>query len=387
MKITKVTIYLADFGTSFNLRQAPITIRIDTDEGIYGAGEVGLAYGDAQDAGIGMVKNLAERHLIGADPMAIEAMWDRLYRRTFWGQGGGPVVMGAISAIDEALWDIKGKVLGVPVYELLGGRFRDDIRLYANGWNINMCQPEEYAERVLEIAEEGYSAVKFDPWERNTEGAFEFPPRHIPRDWAMLGVRRVEAVREAIGPDFDICLDIHGNLGTSDAIAYGRLLEASRPFFYEEPVETTNVDSLVKVMENVKIPIAGGERLYTRYQFRPFVERQAIDILQPDVNLTGGISEMVKIAAMADVYNLHVQPHNCGGPVATAAAVQVVFAIPNFIIMEWFPYWPDGRYDIVTGAYEMKTKNGRLAAPIAPGLGIELNDDYLQRCSKLVVDS
>ncbi|HRY26468.1 MAG: mandelate racemase/muconate lactonizing enzyme family protein [Geminicoccaceae bacterium] len=385
MKITKVTIFKTDFGASLNVHQGPITIRIDTDEGIYGAGEVGLAYGDAQAGGIGMVEVLAERHLIGADPLRIEAMWDRLYRKTFWGQGAGPVLFGAISAIDEALWDIKGKALGVPVFELLGGRFRDDIRLYANGWNVAMRAPEEYAERVLQIAEEGYSAVKLDPWERNLKGDFEFPPRHIPRDWAMLGVRRVEAIRKAVGDDLDICLDIHGNLGTSDAVTYGRLLEASRPFFYEEPVETTNVDSLVKVMENVKIPIAGGERLYTRYQFRPYIERQAIDILQPDINLTGGISETVKIAAMADVYNLHVQPHNCGGPVATAAAVQIAFAIPNFIIMEWFPYWPDGRYDIVTEAYETKMQRGRLAAPTAPGLGVELNDGYLARCDKVEI--
>jgi galactonate dehydratase len=385
MKITKVTVYRADYGASLNVHQGPITIRIDTDEGIYGAGEVGLAYGDAQEGGAAMVKVLAERHLIGADPANLGAIWDRLYRKTFWGQGGGPVIMGAISAIDEALWDIKGKALGVPVYQLLGGRQRERIRLYANGWNVNMSRPEEYAERCLRIQEEGYTAVKFDPWERNLAGDFEFPPRHIPRDWASLGVDRVRAVREAVGPDLDICLDIHGNLGTTDAITYGRLLEEYRPFFYEEPVESTNIETTVKVGEQVKIPIAGGERLYTRYQFRPFIERQAYDVLQPDINLTGGITEGFKIAAMAEVYNLHVQPHNCGGPVASAAAVQLVFAIPNFIIMEWFPYWPDGRYDIVTDALEPKATGGYLEAPTAPGLGVELNMDYLAGCASVEV--
>ncbi|MCB2055831.1 MAG: mandelate racemase/muconate lactonizing enzyme family protein [Geminicoccaceae bacterium] len=385
MKITKVTIYRIDYGASLNVRQGPITIRIDTDEGLYGAGEVGLAYGDAQGGGIGMVQTLAERHLIGADPMRIEAMWDRLYRRSFWGQGGGPVVFGAISAIDEALWDIKGKALGVPVYELLGGRFRDELRCYANGWNVDMSRPEQYAERCLEIVAEGWDALKFDPWERNTQGAFEFPRRHIPRDWAMLGVERVRAVHAAVGDDVDICLDIHGNLGITDAITYGRMLEETRPFFYEEPVDPFDFEGTTKVMENVKIPIAGGERLYTRYQFRPFLERQAIDILQPDVNLTGGITETFKIASMADVWNLHLQPHNCGGPVATAAAVQLDFAIPNFIIQEMFPYWSDGRFDIVEETMESRIEGGRLAAPTAPGLGVLLNDDYLGRFPKIEI--
>ena len=385
MKITKVSIFRADYGTSLNIHQGPITIRIDTDEGIYGAGEVGLAYGDAQDAGAAMVKVLAERHLIGSDPERIGATWDRLYRKTFWGQGGGPVVMGAISAIDEALWDIKGKALGVPVYQLLGGLQRERIRVYANGWNFGMNMPHEYAERAQKVAADGYTAMKFDPWERNLQGEFEFPPRHIPREWALRGVERVRAIREAIGDDVDICLDVHGNLGTTDAITYGRMLAPLRPYFYEEPVESTNIEATVKVGNKVEIPIAGGERLYTRYQFREFIERQAYDILQPDVNLTGGITETMKIAAMGEVYNLHVQPHNCGGPVASAAAVQVVFAIPNFAIMEWFPYWSDGRFNIVEEALEKKTVAGHLEAPTAPGLGVTLNMDYLERLETIVV--
>jgi galactonate dehydratase len=272
------------------------------------------------------------------------------------------------------------------VHALLGGKVRDHIRVYANGWYTGLNAPAEYAEAALRVVADGYDALKFDPFGTTPDGRWEYPRRHIDREWALLAVRRVEAVRKAVGDEVDICLDIHGSLGTTDAILYGRMLEASRPVFYEEPVDPMNAACMKKVSENVRIPIAGVERLYTRYQFRPFIERQAIDILQPDVSLTGGISETVKIAAMADVYNLHVQPHNCSGPVGTAAAVQVVFAIPNFVIMEWFPYWSDGRYDIVTEAYERKTGNGRLAAPTAPGLGVELNDDYLQKCQTLVVE-
>ncbi|WP_191058402.1 mandelate racemase/muconate lactonizing enzyme family protein [Geminicoccus harenae] len=385
MKITGLTIWDVDYGLSHNVSQHPVIIRIDTDAGIHGAGEVGLAYGDGNRGAIHTLTQLFERHLKGQDARQIGAIWDRLYRKTFWGQSPGPVLFGAISAIDNTLWDIKGKALGRPVCDLLGGRMWDDIRLYANGWFTRMAKPEEAAERVLQIQEEGYTACKLDPFEMNKAGQFEFPDRHIPRDWALLAVDRVRAIREAAGPDFDICLDIHGNLGTTDAITYGRMLAEYRPFFYEEPVDPGNFDSMVKVGEAVPIPIAGGERLYTRYQFRPFIERQALDILQPDIGLCGGISEMMKIAAMAEVYNLHVQPHNCGAPVATAAAVHAVFAMPNFIILEWFPYWPDGRYDIVAEPYERKARNGRLAAPTAPGLGIELNEAYLNRFTKLVL--
>lgn len=385
MKITKLTVWDVDYGVSHNVAQHPVILRIDTDAGVSGAGEVGLAYGDGNRGAIHTLAQLAERHLLGQDARRIGALWDRLYRNTFWGQSPGPILYGAISAIDNALWDIKGKALGVPVWELLGGRMWDDIRLYANGWFTRLARPEEAAERALAIKEEGFTACKLDPFEMDKEGNFRFPHRHIPRDWALLGVKRVKAIREAVGPEFDICLDIHGNLGTMDAITYGRLLAEHRPFFYEEPVDPLNVDSMAKVGEEVPLPIAGGERLYTRYQFRPFVERQALDILQPDVGLCGGISELVKIAAMAEVYNVHVQPHNCGGPVATAAAVHAVFAMPNFIIMEWFPYWLDGRYDIVTDAYERKVVGGRLAAPTAPGLGIELDLDYLGRFPRLQV--
>ena len=384
MKITKLTVWDVDYGLSHNINQHPVIIRIDTDQGIYGAGEVGLAYGDGNRGAIQTLLQLFERHLVGQDARRIGGLWDKLYRKTFWGQSPGPVLFGAVSAIDNALWDIKGKALGVPVYEILGGRMWDSIRLYANGWFTKMAEPKQAADRVLEIQAEGYTACKLDPFEMTKEGKFEFPNRHIPRDWALLAVRRVEAIREAVGLDFDICLDIHGNLGTSDAITYGRMLADYRPFFYEEPVDPGNFDSMVKVGEEVPIPIAGGERLYTRYQFRPFIERQALDILQPDIGLCGGISEMMKIASMAEVYNLHVQPHNCGAPVATAAAVHSVFAMPNFIILEWFPYWPDGRNDIVTEAYETKARDGRLQAPTAPGLGIELNEAYLNRYPKLV---
>ncbi|MEZ5860839.1 MAG: mandelate racemase/muconate lactonizing enzyme family protein [Geminicoccaceae bacterium] len=385
MKISGVTIYDVDYGRDFHTNWNPVIVRIETDEGLHGAGEIGLAYGDGAKGGIGMLRTFAERHLIGADPFRIEAIWDTLFRRTFWGQSAGPIVTGAISAIDEALWDIKGKALGQPVHALLGGKVRDEIRVYANGWYTGLVSPEDYAEGALKVVADGYDALKLDPFGTTADGRWEYPRRHIDRDWAMLAVRRVEAIRKAVGDEVDILLDIHGNLGTTDAIIYGRMLEASRPFFYEEPVDPMNAAAMKKVSDNVRIPIAAGERLYTRYQFRPYLESGALDILQPDMGLCGGITEARKIAAYAETYNLHVQPHNCGGPVSTAAGVQLDAAIPNFVIMEWFPYWTDGRYAIVTEALEPQQKKGRFRIPDRPGLGVELNDDYLARFDQIQV--
>ena len=380
MRIKKVTVWVFPYGNRpVVTKHNPVILRIDTDEGIQGAGEVGLAYGIGAKAGVGMVEEIARHLLIGADPFRIEDLWDRMFRSTFWGQNGGPAIYGAISAIDEALWDIKGKALGVPVWQLLGGKVRDEVRVYANGWFGGLHAPEAYADGARAVIEEGYDALKFDPFMGKPGGAIEFPPRHIDREWALSAVARVAAVRDAVGESIDIMLDLHGNLGPTDAIQYGRMLEPYRPFFYEEPVDPTNVECTLKVGREVEMPIAGGERLYTRYQFRPFIEGQAYDILQPDIGLCGGISEARKIAAHAEIYGLHVQPHNCGGPVSTAAGLQVIAATPNAIVKELFPYFKDGRYDIVTDALEGRVRNGRLQVPDDPGLGVTLNEDYLYR--------
>ena len=189
----------------------------------------------------------------------------------------------------------------------------------------------------------------------------------------------VKAVRAAIGPHIDILVEVHGNLGTTSAIEMGKRLEEFHPFFYEEPVDALNVDCMRKVAENVDIPIAAGERLYTRYGFQQYVEQQVVDILQPDIGLAGGITETKKIATYAETYNLHVQPHNYAGPVATAAAVQLDACIPNFIIQEWFPYRQEAHYELVTDALEHKVVDGYYTVPDTPGLGIELNDDVIKQ--------
>ena len=377
MKITEVEIYdLQIDGEHSNWH--PVLIRIRTDEGISGAGEVALAYGVGGSAGAGMVKNMAESLLIGADPFRIEQIWDRMFRKTFWGQGGGPVVFGAMSAIDNALWDIKGKALGVPVYEMLGGACHDKLWVYANAWYSGCNSPESYADAALKVVADGFTAMKFDPFAVRPDGVWDYPPRALSREMADLAYERVRAVRDAIGPDIEILVEVHGNLGATSAIQIGQRLEELDPFFYEEPVDALNVDVMRKVSESVNMPIAAGERLYTRYGFRQYIEGQIIDILQPDLGLAGGISEVKKIANAAETYNLHVQPHNCASPVTTAASVQVDACIPNFIIQETFPYRTEANYNLVTDALEKKIVNGHLELPTAPGLGIELNDEALK---------
>ncbi len=363
-----------------------VILRLTAEDGTTGVGEVSLAYGVGRRAGIGMLKDLIEACVIGRDPFKANLLWHQMYHNTFWGQGGGPVVYGGMSAIDEAVLDLKGKILGLPIYDLLGGKTRDEIRVYANGWYVEYdgkvarpcVKPEEYADAAMRTVADGYDALKFDPIMIRSDGTVGNPNRLLAKDKFNLAVERVKAVREAVGPDVDILVEIHGNLGTTSAIALGRVLAQFDPYFYEEPVDPMNPACMEKVSREVPIPIAGGERLYTRYQFRPFIERQALDILQPDVGLAGGITEIKKIADFAEVYNIHVQPHNCAGPVCSAASVQLDAVINNFAIQEWFPYRNKLFYEMVDDALEDKVVNSYLKIPDKPGLGIALNDAFVK---------
>lgn len=381
MRVVSADIYDVNLLPDIGVR--PVVLRLVTDEGIYGLGEVGLAYGHGREAAIGMLKELVNAFILGNDPFPIDAIWNTIYRRTFWAQGGGPVHYGAMSAIDHALWDIKGKAFGVPAYEMLGGKTRDKVRVYANGWSRRRDTgyttysrtPDEWGEAAKLAVADGFNALKFDPFFVDEQGGRRHIDRHLPRDWADLAVARVAAVRDAVGPKVDILIEVHGNLGTTDAINVGRRLVELDPFFYEEPVDAMNVDAMLKVAQNVPIPIAAGERLYTRYGFRQYVEKQALDILQPDLGLAGGISEVKKIAAHAETYNLHVQPHNCGGPVVSAACLQLDACITNFIIQEWFPYRNGDFLDLLENPLEPTAVNSEVTIPTEPGLGIRLNED------------
>lgn len=388
MKISRVVVYDSGLDRSKIAIGSVVVVKVETDEGVYGIGELALAYGNGWQAGMYMIKELAEHFLIGQDPSRIEKIWDTIYRGTFWGQGnGGPVLYGAMSAIDIALWDIKGKCLGVPIHELMGGRFFDKVRVYGNGWYKGMKTPAEYGEAAARaVAQSGVTALKFDPIMLTLEGKLCYPSRELERDRMLLAVARVGAVREAVGSGVDILVEIHGNLGTNSAIQLGRRLEEFEPMFYEEPVDSSNAEAMKKVSENVRIPLAAGERLYTRYQFREFIENQSLSIIQPDIGIAGGLTEGKKIVSYADTYHIHFQPHNCGGPVSTAAALALDVSSPNFIIQECFPYFTDDRYSMVDEDYEHKIVDGCIHAPTRPGLGLLLNEQYMLRCASLIAE-
>jgi galactonate dehydratase len=375
MDVVEARIYIVEIGG-----RRPVVVQVLTDEGISGVGDAAVAYGAGATAAAGMIKDLAEKFLLGQDPFRIEALWSEMYDHSFWAKGGGPIVFAGISAIEQALWDIKGKKLGVPVYEMLGGKFRDQARVYANGWSFRCTTPDQFAREAERVVKDGYTALKFYPLAAPDPGTPDGLLRHvslraIDRDAENLAVERVKAVRDAVGPEVDILLDMSAELTTDAIIRIGRRMEAYDIFFFEEPVDPFDLEALKKVSEQVNLPIAVGERLYTRYGFRRIMECHAADILQPDIGNTGGIMETKKIAAMAEVYNMRIQPHTCASPVATAAALQLDACIPNFVIQELYPYRIPEHFEIVDHAPEWQVRNSYLPIPDRPGLGVELVDE------------
>ncbi len=375
MKVTEARVYLVEIGG-----RHPVLVQVFTDEGISGVGEAAIAYGTGATAAAGMIKDLVQEHLLGEDPFRIEALWSEMYDHTFWAKGGGPIIFAGISAIEQALWDIKGKALGVPIYEMLGGKFRDKARVYANGWSFRCNKPSDFAREAEKVVKDGYTAIKLYPLAApdpsNPDGLLRHVSlRAIDQDAEDLAFARVKAVRDAVGSEVDILLDMSAELTTDAIIRIGRRMEELNIFFFEEPVDPFDVEALKKVSEHVNIPIAVGERIYTRYGFRRIMECHAADILQPDIGNTGGIMETKKIAAMAEVYSMRVQPHTCASPVSTAAALQLDACIPNFIIQELYPYRVPEHFQIVDHAPEWDIQDSYLPIPDRPGLGVELVDE------------
>ncbi len=377
MKVTEIKIYRVSIGG-----RNPVLVQVFTDAGIHGVGEAAVAYGSGAPAAAAMIKELAEGFVLGKDPFTIEALWSAMYDHTFWAKGGGTIIFAGISALEQALWDIKGKALEVPVYELLGGKVRDKVRVYANGWHYRSTKPSEFARDAERVVKDGYTALKLYPLATPLMDAHgrirHVSQRTIDRAAENLAVARVKAVREAVGPDIDLMLDMSAELTTDAIIRLGRKLEEYDIMFLEEPVDPFDPESLKKVSEQVHIPIAVGERLYTRYGFRRIMELRAADILQPDVGNTGGILEAKKIAAMAEVYNMRIQPHTCASPVSTAAALHLDACIPNFFIQELYPYRIPEHFQIVDHAPELDVKNGLLPISDRPGLGIELVEERVK---------
>lgn len=394
MKITKIDIFMEDLPVEQFKKGTwcPILCRVYTDEGIYGDGEAALAYGNAQHAAFGMVRDLAQL-VIGMDPLDNEVIWDKLYKTTFWGQGGGPVVNAGISAIDIALWDIKGKYFNVPVYKLLGGKRRDNLRCYASqlqfGWSDHgeiMATTEDYVNVCKKAVAEGYDAVKIDFFTYDRDGrAFdkmEEMQRLLSPYYVQLIEERVAACREAVGPNVDIIMENHSRPDAQSAIQLGRAVQKYNIFYFEEPnTPTPKMNKFIS--DRLEMPIAQGERIYTRWQYAPYFENNSVQVIQPDMGNTGGITETKKICDMAYVYDVSVQIHVCAGPISTAAALHMECAIPNFVIHEHHRnclYEANRKLAI----YDYQPVRGRYKVPDLPGLGNEHSEYALTHYSAKV---
>jgi galactonate dehydratase len=375
MKIVHANVYLITAG-----KLHPVLVEVITDEGITGVGEAAVAYGIGGTAAAGMVKDLMAR-IIGRDPSRIEELWSQMYDHSFWAKGGGPIVFAGISAIEQALWDIKGKALGVPVYELLGGRMREQARVYANGWYGAARTPAELARAAERPLRDGYRALKCYPLaEWDGGGLRHVTNRQVDRSFANLAFEKVKALRAAVGADVEIMLDLSGGLTTDETVRLCLRFEEIDIVWIEEPADPFDIGALKKISEHVDIPIAVGERIYTRHGFRKIFEQHAADIVQPDVGNTGGIMEVKKIAAMAEAYNMRVAPHNCASALSTAASLQIAACIPNFMIQEIYPYLPErpGYVQVLMDSPEDRIKDGMAPIPTAPGLGVTLDPDRLR---------
>ncbi len=390
MTITSVDIIkptMASERASDGTRWNPTFIRVNTDAGISGFGEIGLAYSDAIDAAFGILKDFCSI-IIGMDPLKSEKIWNTLLRNTFWGQGGGGVVFGGISAIDIALWDIKGKYFNAPVYQLLGGRTNEKIRAYASqiqfDWapvSKNLVTPEEYAETTLRAKKDGYDCVKVDPLGVTMDGGWRCDFTGIlKRSEIDMAVARVAACREAGGDDMDIIIELHSQTDVNSAIQLGHELEKFNCMYYEEPTQPLNAALFKEISDKIRIPLASGERIYSRWGYRPFFEDRSLSVIQPDLGNCGGITEGKKIADMAAVYDIGVQLHICGGPIATAAALQLEAVIPNFIIHEQHQYAliPE---NINMCKYDYQPVNGSFTVPDRPGIGQEVTEETIRKAT------
>ena len=347
-------------------------VRIHTDEGITGVGESGTwQFLEASQQAVETFK----RYLIGEDPLRIEHHWQYMYRNANF---RGAAIMGAISAIDIALWDIAGKYYDAPVYQLLGGKCRHKARVYAHGsTTFGDLSTQDRIDNCLEAKADGFNAVGYlIPLEigQKDEPYFETYAQKIGQ-----ATDRVRQFREAVGDDVDLCIEIHKQLDPAEAIALGRQIEPYNPLFYEDPIRPDNFDAMAEVSRHIDIPIATGERLNSIQEFEMLLNRDAVQYIRPDVCVAGGLSHCKKIAGVAEAHHVGVVPHNPLGPVSAAACLQLAACIPNFTILE-YPYkvGTESRIGNELVDEPLERDGGFLVVPDKPGIGVELDEDALE---------
>ncbi|OGV35404.1 MAG: mandelate racemase [Lentisphaerae bacterium GWF2_45_14] len=357
MKVTDIKTFICHaYRTNW------VFVKVYTDAGIDGVGEATLEY---KELTICQAIDELKRYLIGKDPHNIEAFWHDCYRDAYW--RGGPVLMSALAGVEIALWDIKGKDLGVPVYQLLGGKVRDSIQCYANSWFAGAKTPDEFAAKAKEAMAQKFSALKWDP--------FGSAWQDISSKELRKSIDCVKAVREAVGDEVELMIEGHGRFNIPTAVRIGHALEDFNIYWFEEPIPPDNKEGLAEVKRRINVPVAAGERLYSRYDYREFFRLGCADYVQPDVSHAGGIMELRKIAAMAECHHIAFCPHNPSGPVANAAALQLAACIPNFAFLETMSTDVAWRKDISSESATLH--EGRMVIGNKPGLGIEINEEKI----------
>lgn len=357
MKVTAIKTFICNaFRTNF------VFVKVETDSGLYGWGEATLEY---KELTVQAAIHDLESYLIGKDPHNIEAFRHDCYRDAYW--RGGPVLMSALAGVEMALWDIKGKALGVPCYQLLGGKVRDSVPIYVNGWFSPAKTPDEFAEKAKEVAAKKFLGCKWDPFGKAWQ--------QISKHDLNSAMECIAKVAEVVGEDIQLLIEGHGRFDIPTAVKIGRRLEEFDIFWFEEPIPPDDKEGMKQVKDRVRVSIAAGERLYNRYEYRQFFELGCSDYIQPDISHAGGLFEMRMLGAEAEARHIGFCPHNPSGPVANAATLQLAACVPNFVMLEMM--MTDVPYRAEICDEDLTIKGGRMVIPDRPGIGIDLNEKEL----------
>ena len=371
MKITNVKTYCVNAPPRPGWSRHWIFVEVQTDEGLRGLGDAtNWPMGEVVDAAIQRIA----QEIIGEDPANIEYLWQKMYRLTNY-IGITGAVLTAISGIDIALWDLLGKQLNTPLYQLLGGKCRDSVPIYANYWNHDLPPtPDAYAHRAKEVVGMGYRGLKLMPFlDLGWIGPLD---RTISRSQLAKAVELVAAVRDGVGPEVEIYIEAGGKLSPYSFMPFAEALASYQISFIEEPLPPENIEALAELARKSPIPIAAGERMYTHFGVRRFLETKAVALLQPDIVRTGGLTAAKKIAALADAYYVPISPHNPNSPISTFASVHFALATPNFHHLEYLVYDSPLRETLVTPV--LQPSNGALPIPEGSGLCADLNWEQIR---------
>lgn len=362
MKISRLTPMV--LGTPWrNL----IFLKVETDDGLTGYSEARSV--NRTEAVLGYLDGIGKRYVLGSDPFRIEELVQRIFVGDF--ARVDDIAGIGIALVETACWDILGKALNQPVYQLLGGAVREKIKAYANGWYAVERTPEAFEKAAKRVVARGYRALKIDPF---GAGHYEMERAEKNRSIALI-----EAIRGAVGPDVEILVEMHGRFSPATAIDIAKDLEPFRPSWVEEPVPPDNIEAMARAAAKIRIPVATGERLHTRFEVRRLLELGAVDVLQTDITESMGLLEGKKIAAMADASYVTFAPHNVGGPVSTAACLHLAACTTNFAIQEHFNDFVDSWVkEAASGPGYPEVVDGHFALPGGPGLGVTLNEDFIR---------